>query len=127
MRRALCVLLALSMLVLLVGCTDSAGISYAELIPDPEVYFDGSDISVIYDGSETMYMCQVRNYQDGDYEVYVEECKTAGFTDIIYEMELDSGKMFAANSENGEYRADVSIAYDTEIITVTCQSNAEDE
>lgn len=101
----------------------SEEIKYANMIPDPIEYFKNGEISIVDSDGGTAYIFQVRNFQDGEYEAYVDKCKEMGFSDISYESENDGGKMFGAYSGDGEYWVEVLLGNDNGILAVTCKES----
>lgn len=103
-----------------------SGLTTSEAIPDPEEFFsEGSHVAIlVYNEPHTYY--QVTDYQDGEYEDYVDACKDAGFTDIQYEGGTDGNDMFLAYDEKHEFYLEVGITPDTGIIGITCNL-ADDE
>lgn len=102
-------------------------ICYADLLPVTKDYFkNGKETNIVPDGGD-LYSFRIEDYQDGEYEAYVEACKALGFDDIIYEGENQGGKMFFANSNDGKYYLEVMLGNQIEAIDVTCKINTEDE
>lgn len=106
------------------GLTESeTEIQYATLIPDPKEYFENGDITMVDEDGGKAYVFQIKNFQDGEYEAYVEKCKEMGFSDISYESENEGGKMFGAYTEDGMYWVEVLLGNDNGILSVTCKES----
>lgn len=103
-----------------------SGSTTSEAIPDPEeVFSENSHVAIlVYNEPHTYY--QVTDYQDEEYENYVDACKDAGFTDIQYEGGTDGNDMFLAYDEKHEFYLEVGITPDTGIIGISCNL-ADDE
>lgn len=91
----------------------------SDAIPDPEEFFsEGTHVAIlVYNKPHSYY--QVTDYQDGEYEAYVNACVEAGFTDIQYKGGTDGNEMFLAYDENHEFYLDVGITPETGIISIT--------
>lgn len=94
-------------------------ISYATRIPSVEDAFPDGEVTKISDG-ETMYCVSVTGYKDGEYEKYVEECKTAGFTDVRFDITTDSNRKFEARSEDGKFYVSLQLLVDERKLNITC-------
>lgn len=91
----------------------------SDAIPDPEEFFsEGSHVAtLVYNEPHSYY--QVTDYQDGEYEAYVDACEKAGFTDIQFKGGTDGNEMFLAYDENHKFYLDVGITPETGIISIT--------
>lgn len=91
----------------------------SDAIPDPEEFFsEGSHVAIlVYNKPHTYY--QVKDYQDGEYEAYVDACEEAGFTDIQFKGGTNGNEMFLAYDEKHEFYLDVGITPETGIISIT--------
>lgn len=104
-----------------------ADIRYADLLPSTSDYFKNGKTNVIDQDGGTSYVFQITNYQDGEYESYVEACKNMGFDDVTYDGENDGGKMFYAYSNDGKYYLQVSLGYQIEAIDVICKESTKNK
>lgn len=102
-------------------------IKYADLIPKPEDIFKNGEISIVDSDGGSAYIFQVRNFEDGEYEDYISQCKEMGFTDVSYESENDGGKMFGAYTEDGTYWVEVLLGNDNGILAVTCKESTKNK
>lgn len=101
-------------------------IHYADMLPVTSDYFKNGEVSIIDQDGGTSYSFRVVNYQDGEYEEYIEACKSNGFNDVTYEGENDGGKMFYAYSSDGKYYLQVMLGYQIEAIDITCKESTKD-
>lgn len=101
-------------------------ICYADMLPVTSDYFKNGEVSIIDQDGGTSYSFRVANYQDGEYEEYIEACKSNGFNDVTYEGENDGGKMFYAYSSDGKYYLQVMLGYQIEAIDITCKESTKD-
>lgn len=101
-------------------------IHYADLLPVTTDYFKNGEISIIDPDGGTAYSFRVANYQDGEYEEYIEACKSNGFDDVTYEGENDGGKMFYAYSGDGKYYLQVMLGYQIEAVDIICKESTKD-
>ncbi len=101
-------------------------ISYATMIPSVEDAFPNGEVTKISDG-ETMYCVSVTGYKDGEYEKYIEECKTMGFTDVQFDIATDSNRKFEARSKDGKFYVSLQLLEDEQKLNITCgkRRNAE--
>ena len=103
---------------------ETSGTDYANMVPVPEEFFINGDISTVSDGKNgNMYLVQVRNFEDGEYETYISKCKEMGFTDVKYETENDGGKMFGAYTEDGDCWVEVLLGNNNGILAITCKES----
>lgn len=100
---------------------------YADLIPKPEDVFKNGEVSIVDSDGGSAYIFQVRNFEDGEYESYISQCKEMGFTDVSYESENDGGKMFGAYTEDGTYWVEVLLGNDNGILAVTCKESTKNK
>ena len=82
-------------------------IHYADLLPVTTDYFKNGEISIIDPDGGTAYSFRVANYQDGEYEEYIEACKSNGFDDVTYEGGNEGGIIFKESTKD---RGDSSTA-----------------
>lgn len=99
---------------------------YADILPVTNDYFKNGEVSIIDQDGGTSYSFRIINYQDGEYEKYIEACKSNGFDDVTYEGENDGGKMFYAYSSDGKYYLQVMLGYQIEAIDITCKESTKD-
>ena len=107
------------------GENETSDMKFAELLPKTEDYFKTADIIIITPDDGTSYSFRIENYQDGEYEAYVEACKNMGFDDVSYEGENDGGKMFFAYSSDGKYYLQITFGYQIEAIDIVCKISTE--
>lgn len=89
-----------------------------DVIPDPEEILPDARL-VIFD-SEPNVFYQVKDFQDGDYEIYKEACKEVGFTDVQYQGGTDTTNMYWAYDEDHEYYLELGINHENQIIDIIC-------
>ena len=104
--------------------TQTEGEKCASMIPDPDKYFKDANLTTELDGRCYYY---VTDYQDGEYDVYVQAIKDEGnFPVIHYESSSDTGKMFLAYTSDKDYYLSVIISYDNQGITIECHKVEEE-
>lgn len=124
----------LSITIFMYGCTskesgekeetiNSQEVSYASMIPDPNVIFKNGEINVTDKDDGDYYMFNVTNYTVDEYDQFVSGCKEKGFNDISYDTEHDRGKDFGAYSSDGKYWVQVNLDTSDNIIYVICQKS----
>lgn len=101
-------------------------IHYADLLPLTEDYFKNGEVTIIDQDGGKAYTFRITNYQDGEYESYVEACKSGNFPDVSYEGENEGGKMFYAYSSDGQYYLQVMLGNQIEAIDITCKMSTKD-
>lgn len=90
----------------------------ADIIPDPEEVLPDARLVVL--NSEPNVFYQVKDFEDGDYDLYLKACKDAGFTDVHYEGETEATRMYWAYDEDHEYYLELGINEETKIIDIIC-------
>ena len=128
MRKLVIVLMVIMSLAIFVGCGGTSannessgqteGEKCASLIPEPSDYFTNADITTELEDRCYYY---VTNYQDGEYDAYIQAVKDKGdFPTIQSERSSDTGKTFMAYTSNKSYILKIFFSYDNQGITISC-------
>lgn len=89
-----------------------------DILPDPEKVLPNARL-VIFNTDPDVF-CQVKDFQDGDYDIYKEACKEAGFTDVQYQGASETTDMYWAYDEDHEYYLELGINHENQIIDIIC-------
>lgn len=100
----------------------SEDIQYTSMLPNEKEYFKNGKITTIDADGGKQYAFRVENYQDGEYEAYVEKCKEMGFDTDVDEGENDGGKWFYAYTSDKEYYLSVMLGNKIEAIDISCKT-----
>ena len=137
MRKLTAAILTLLLVGIIVGCSDEtkeATESVQEVpdlvieveeekaidvIPNPEEIFSEGGVVMLQNEPDVFY--QVKNYKDGEYDAYLQACKDAGFTDIHYEGETETTRMYWAYDKAHEYYLELGINEENGIIDIVCK------
>lgn len=96
-------------------------ILFASLLPKMENHFKSKDISIIdKDGGEA-YAFRINGYTDEEYLLYVQACKDMGFSDVSYEGENETGKIFYAYDKDKKFYLQVVTLKKAEALDVICK------
>lgn len=96
-------------------------ISYVAMLPSVEETFPDGEVTVIDGDGGSGYCVQVTGYKDGEYDKYVEGCKSKGFTDVRFDINEDSNSSFEARTEDGKYYVSLQLLKDErQVLTITC-------
>lgn len=121
------VLLSLSIFV---GCgnskdnfntiTKTEGQICADLLPDPNDYFENANITTEIESRCYYY---ITNYQDGEYDSYMSALQEEGnFPIIHYDYSSDTGKTYLAYDANKEHYLQIYFSYEQKGITIECHA-----
>ena len=102
--------------------SETLDVEYARLIPNPKEVFSDCEVSIIDADGGKQYAFRVENYKEGEYEKYIEQCKSMGFDNVHYEGENDGGKMYFAYTPEKDYYLQITYGYDIEAIDVICKT-----
>ena len=100
----------------------SEDIQYASMLPNEKEYFKNGEITTIDADGGKQYAFRVENYQDGEYEAYIEKCKEMGFNTDVNEGKNDGGKWFNAYTSDKEYYLSVMLGNEIEAIDISCKT-----
>ena len=89
-----------------------------DVVPNPEEIFSEGGVVMLQNEPNVFY--HVKDFEDGDYDLYLKACKDAGFTDVHYEGETEATRMYWAYDEDHEYYLELGINEETQIIDIIC-------
>lgn len=96
-----------------------------DILPDPEEVLPDARLVIFNTEPDVFY--QVKDFKDGDYDIYKEACKEAGFTDVQYQGASETTDMYWAYDEDHKYYLELGINHENQIIDIICSKVKSDE
>lgn len=136
MRKVILILLTIASIMLLtVGCSNqttadpnskgteasynkssiTTDVKYEDLIPDPSEFFS-EKASTVSNDAQCWY--QIKNCTVENFDNYVSECKTMGFTNIHNESDNGTLKLFFAYDIDNKYYLEASLDHSSSQVNI---------
>lgn len=96
-------------------------ILFASLLPETGDHFKSKDINIIDKDGGKAYAFRVNGYLDEEYLSYIQACKDMGFSDVSYEGENETGKIFYAYDADKKFYLQVVTIKEVEAVDVICK------
>ena len=104
--------------------TESDDISFADMLPDHEMFFKNGNVTVIDSDGGTSYCISVMNITKDEYDSFVDACKTGSFSKVTFKGQ----EMFQARTSDEMYYVSVQYWVESETdatqnsVNITCGS-----
>ena len=96
-------------------------ILFVSLLPETGDHFKSKDINIIDKDGGKAYAFRVNGYLDEEYLSYIQACKDMGFSNVSYEGENETGKIFYAYDKDKKFYLQVVTIKDVEAVDVICK------